>query len=140
MHTATIFDLANFMDEILRDTHKVAYTPWDAVPSFPPAAVDVNDAGDIRFRFALAGVDKDSVDVSFQDNRLYLEIKPQEKKDDGWRTIRSRIKESVQGKVWYSIPLSKYDANKAQASWKDGILLITVPIKPESKPVKVKIS
>lgn len=91
----------------------------------PP--VEVLERGDkILVRAELPGVSKDDVNVSVADDVLTIEgERRQEHEDRGEGFYRS---ERSYGRFFRSIPLPEgADADKADASFKDGILEITVP-------------
>jgi HSP20 family protein len=102
--------------------------------------VDIEETKDEFMIYAeLPGVSKDDVKINLADDTLTLsgEIKEPEKKDD--RTFH-RIERSY-GKFQRSFYLPvQIQGNKVKASFKDGILTITLPKKEEVKPKEISIS
>lgn len=117
-------------------------TPWDSIDSkFPPFDVLVNrKTGELKFRFALSGVDPDTVNVEFADERLWLIIDPQEKPvPEDWDILKQKIKQSVNGRYYYPVSTDKFDVKNASGNWEKGILEITIPLNKEKKPHKLAI-
>jgi HSP20 family protein len=87
----------------------------------------------------LPGVAQDDVDISIANDILTVKGEKKEekevKKDSYHRVERSY------GSFQRSIPLpTGVQGDKAKASYKDGVLRITVPKSEEAKPKKIKIN
>ena len=101
-------------------------------------AVDITETdSDYKIVADLPGVDKDRLEVSIKDDQLSIAVNADEKSDEvveGQKVIR---RERSQGKVTRTFRLSKeLDSEKIQASYKDGVLNISIP-KKESQVAKV---
>ena len=104
----------------------------------PP--VDIYENGDnLVLKAELPGINPDDVEVRVEDNILYMK---------GERKFEKEVKEENYHRVeraygtfarTFSLPNS-IDADKVAASYKDGILTLTLPKKEEAKPKKIKIS
>ncbi len=95
--------------------------------------VDIEETKDDFVIYAeLPGVSKDDVKINLADDTLTLsgEIKEPDKKDE--RQFH-RIERS------FYLPV-QIQGNKVKASFKDGILTITLPKKEEVKPKEISIS
>lgn len=115
-------------------------TPWDNVNSFPPFDVHLhNTDGSVRFRFALAGVDPDTVSVEFNDHKIWLVIQEQPETEDDWSVVKQKIRSSVEGKYYYQMDLEKFDYQNAEASWNNGILEVVIPVNEDRKPFRLPI-
>ncbi len=104
-------------------------------------AVDINET-DTAYEVVadLPGISKDALDVSVTDNVLSIVVSTQEDKDENLegRVIR---KERYRGKVTRSFKLSDaVDSENIQASYKDGVLSISVPKKESTQSKKIEIS
>jgi HSP20 family protein len=106
---------------------------------FSPA-VDVNDGDkEVVVSAELPGIDESDLDISLMND--YLTIKGEkreesEKKEDG----RSYVERSY-GMFHRSIPLpAEVDADKAKASFKKGVLKVTLPKTEESRRAAKKIT
>jgi hypothetical protein len=121
-------------------------TPWDKINGFPPVRIELNkDTKSLRFTWALAGIDKELVDIEFDEDRMILSIKKKEekkddKKDKEWVVLRNTIKANVFGEYAYDIPQNRFNVAYASAKWEGDLLVAEIPVKDEKAPVKVKIS
>lgn len=108
---------------------------------FPPCDVKLNEENlDLLFEFALAGFSQEEIDISFEDDYMILSVDPKEKKEDTSKvsTLMGGIKRGS-SRSKYFVPFTKYDSEKAKASFKNGILSVSIPVKEERKPKKLLI-
>jgi HSP20 family protein len=102
-------------------------------------AVDIHETGDgFVVRADLPGVKKDDIQIDLKDNTLTLkgEKKFEEKvsKDNYIRVERSY------GSFVRSFALPQnVDVEKIKASYKDGVLELTLPKKEEAKPKQIRV-
>ena len=101
-------------------------------------AVDVyEDKDNVFVRAELPGMKKDEIDISLHEGVLTLsgERKPEYDKAEAHRVERfaGRFQRSI------SLP-SPVDAAKVRATYKDGILAITLPKAEEAKPKQIAIN
>jgi len=104
----------------------------------PP--VDIYENGDsLVLKAELPGINPDDVEIRVEDNTLYLK---------GERKFEKEVKEQNYHRVersygtftrTFSLPNS-IDADKVGASYKDGVLTLTMPKKEEAKPKTIKIN
>jgi HSP20 family protein len=104
----------------------------------PP--VDIYENGDnLVLKAELPGFNPDDVEIRVEDNTLYLK---------GERKFEKDVKEQNYHRVErsygtfarsFSLPNS-VDADKVVASYKDGVLTLTMPKKEEAKPKTIKIN
>jgi HSP20 family protein len=104
----------------------------------PP--VDIFEDGDnLVLKAEVPGVNPDDVEIRVQDNTLYLK---------GERKFEKEVKEQNYHRVersygtftrTFSLPNS-VDSDKVSASYKDGVLTLTMPKKEEAKPKTIKIT
>jgi len=84
----------------------------------------------------LPGMRKEDIDVSLHDGMLT--IAGERQSSPGENTERT---ERFSGKFRRSVTLpTRVDASKVSASYKDGILTVTLPKSEEAKPKKVEVS
>jgi HSP20 family molecular chaperone IbpA len=77
----------------------------------------------IIYKFNVAGVDKENIDIHFEKDLLhiaYKDFKDQEKN--------------------YYLTKSKYDYLKTEANVVNGLLILKIPLKEEAKPKKIDIN
>jgi HSP20 family protein len=84
------------------------------------------------------GMCKEDIDISLHDGMLTIAGERQTSSSEGENAERT---ERFTGKFRRSITLpTRVDAGKVTASYKDGILTITLPKAEEAKPKKVEVS
>jgi len=109
-------------------------------PQFPPMNVEMDkETKDLYFTAALAGYDPEEVDVRFDGDYMLLSsnVKKEEEKAKK-ELLRRGIKKST-FEVRYVVPVSKYDTERANATFENGLLNIRIPAKETMKPKKLKI-
>ena len=86
----------------------------------------------------LPGLRKEDIEISLQDGTLT--IGGERKEESGQETAATRTERST-GKFRRSITLpTRVDVNKVSASYKDGILTVTLPKAEEAKPKQIQIN
>ena len=103
-------------------------------------AMDVEETDDAFIVTAeIPGMSKDEIKLSLQGDSLVIQGEKKREKEEKDRTFH-RI-ERVFGKFQRVITLpTKVDADKVKASYKDGVLTITLPKSEEVKPKEITIS
>lgn len=103
--------------------------------AFPPSDIYVeNDK--LKIEVACAGYGPKDVSISFEDHYLIVSFKTEnDTKNKSY--IQRGIKRS-ESETRYYIP-EKYDANLIEASFSNGLLSMSIPLKPESKPKQINI-
>jgi len=103
-----------------------------------PAADVVEDADGYHFHFEMAGIASESVDVRVEDGNLVVEA---ERKRPAWsKDAEVHLSERAYGMMRRAFTMpddASHDGIKA--AYKDGVLEVTVPKRPESKPFKIKV-
>lgn len=101
--------------------------------------VDIIDRdSEVVIKAELPGVEKDKVEVSISDNILTLRATTHhEKKEEKGHYFR---RELSRGELQRTVRLpGQVDGDKAKASFKDGILEVSVPKAPGSKRQSIKV-
>jgi len=104
-----------------------------------PAVDVIEDKDAHHFYFEMPGLTSKSIDARFEDGHLVIEA---ERTRPEWpKETRVRVAERSYGKIQRALELPK-DVNhdRIEASYKDGVLEVTVEKKPESKPAKILIN
>jgi HSP20 family protein len=104
----------------------------------PPADV-VEDVDSYQFFFEMAGLKKDSVDVRVEDGHLIIEaerVRPELPKE-----AQVHLSERTYGPMRRRFKMPE-DAltDGISAAYRDGILDVRVPKKPETKPLRIKVN
>lgn len=91
--------------------------------------VNVQDReADIRITAELPGVGKDDVDVSVSDNAVTIKASTREEKEEGEPEGEFFRREIASGSFSRTVPLpGDVDADKAKASFDNGVLELTLP-------------
>lgn len=105
---------------------------------FPPCNYYADEDGTLHFDFAVAGYTQDEVDLKFEDDHLVLTLTPNGDESKKGKVFQKAIKKA-NSVTRALVPFTKYDVAKATASFKDGMLKVTIPVKEDAKPVSVKI-
>lgn len=102
-------------------------------------AVDIADTKDnLIIKADLPGLKKEDIDVSIQDNRLI--IRGEKKKEEQVKEQDYLRTERFYGSFQRAIVLpSEVDPSKINASFKDGVLELTLAKKEEAKPKQIKV-
>lgn len=86
----------------------------------------------------IPGVDEDEINIEVHDDKLQIRAEHKEEKEEKKRNYYTR--ETSYGAFFKSIALPQdVDRNKAEATFKNGILKITLPKKQISAPKILKI-
>jgi HSP20 family protein len=108
-------------------------------PGIRPAADIVEDHEGYHFYFDMPGLKNDSVDLRVDNGTLMITA---ERKRPEWpKDTTVHFSERHYGALRRSFELPK-DASHDQihASYKDGVLEVTVEKRPEARPVKIQIN
>jgi len=166
MKETFIFDLNRIMEEVFDATEhfKDAFKDgfgckpgefrhcfhWDEnvdyypAYSFPPANVYITKNKEMVFEFALSGFDEKSIDLQFKGDYMVFSAKvpegysPQE--DVRYFKRRLKFKDIIDQK--YYVPQNKFDRDKVNAVFKNGLLRIVIPAKEDytsDQGIKVEI-
>jgi HSP20 family protein len=103
-------------------------------------AVDVTEDKDAyHFYYEMPGLKNESIDARVEDGHLVVEA---ERTRPEWpQETRVRVAERGYGKIHRAFQLpNDVSCDKIEASYKDGVLGVTVEKKPESKPAKILIN
>ncbi|HYL59183.1 MAG TPA: Hsp20/alpha crystallin family protein [Candidatus Acidoferrales bacterium] len=103
-----------------------------------PAADVVEDADGYHFYFEMAGIRSDSVDVRVEDGNLVVEA---ERKRPEWsKDAEIHVAERSYGTMRRAFTMPEDASHEnIKGAYKDGVLEVTVPKRPESKPFKIKV-
>ncbi|HVN29183.1 MAG TPA: Hsp20/alpha crystallin family protein [Candidatus Binataceae bacterium] len=104
-----------------------------------PIADVVEDTEAYHFSFEMPGLKKDTVDVQVEDG--YLSIKAERTRPELPKDAQIHLHERTYGPMRRSFQLPE-DAltDGINATYRDGILDVRVPKKPETKPLRIKVN
>ena len=103
-----------------------------------PAADVIEDADAYRFYFEMPGIKSESVDVRVDDGHLIVEA---ERPQPEWsKEAQLHMTERTYGTLHRAFTMPDDAGHEGiRAAYKDGVLEVILPKKPESKPFKVKV-
>ena len=81
------------------------------------------------FMFDVPGVQKDAIDIGFDDNGRILTVSAVRKFDDTEVKMKARV----------AVPEKADPAGDVKCTLKDGVLTVTIPLKKEAQPRKLTI-
>ena len=107
--------------------------------AYSPAVDVVEEKDTFLVKADLPGLSKDDVSVSIQDN--FLTIKGERKYDAEKKDTSFYHRERIYGSFMRTIELpARVDAGKINATFKDGVLHVTLPKSEEAKPKEIKVN
>ncbi|BAU23945.1 heat shock protein Hsp20 [Caldimicrobium thiodismutans] len=132
-------DLKKEMDRLWQEFFGKSYLPerWEVIEWAP--AVDVSETDDeVIVKADLPGVKPEEIEINLVDNVLTIKgekkREAEEKKENYYRVER------YYGSFMRAIQLpSEVDVEKVKAQYKDGVLKVTLPKKPEAKKKLIKV-
>jgi len=101
---------------------------------------DVIEHGEgYHFYFDMSGIKADSVNVQVEDGRLMVEA---ERKQPEWpKDAEIHLSERSYGTIRRSFTMPEdASAEGIKATYRDGVLEVTVAKKPEAKPTRIKVN
>jgi HSP20 family protein len=104
-----------------------------------PAVDVIEDKDAYHFYFEMPGLKNESIDARVEDGQLIVEA---ERTRPEWpRETRVHVAERGYGKIHRAFELpNDASRDRIDASYKDGVLEVTVEKKPESKSAKILIN
>jgi HSP20 family protein len=131
-------DTTQLFDELFND---FPFTRWNAArrENWMPAVDVLEKDGNLILRAEVPGMNQKDIDLKLEGNVLTMKGEKKssaEENDDNYRRI-----ESCYGSFTRSFTLPEtVEHDKIRADYKDGILTITIPQKPEVKPREIPVS
>ena len=110
-------------------------------PAFPPVNLSIDEKKkDLRFEFAMAGIDQDRVKLAFVGDFMEMNADTFDKDENPRKYLVRGIKQVNSLVQKYYVPSDKYKTDETKAVFKNGILTIDIPAKEEVAAKEVKIS
>jgi len=135
-----IQELKKEMDRIWQEFFGKGYVPekWEGIEWIP--AVDVSETDDaVIVKVDVPGVNPEDMEISLVDNVLV--IKGEKKREEEEKKENFYRMERFYGSFMRSIQLPcEVEEDKIEATYKDGVLKIVLPKKPEEKKKVIKIN
>ena len=139
------FPSAEDMREHFRDKFKW-HSHGDFYPyySYPPMNIFLAKDKSLVFEIALAGFEEKAIDLQFKGDYLHFSAKAPKsaEEEEGIQYFKRRLKLKGIDEQRYYVPVDKFDRDKVEARFKDGLLRVVVPAREEEKKpdgIKVRI-
>ena len=131
--------LRNDLDTLLELPFWGGFSPQSQLFSGWTPALDLYQNNDnVVAVVELPGLRKEDIEISLQDGTLIISG---ERKEEATQENGATRTERAVGKFRRSITLpTRVDANKVSATYKDGILTVTLPKAEEAKPKQIQIN
>ena len=113
--------------------------PTTAPRALKPAADVVEEKDGYHFYFELPGLKNESIDVRVENDSLVVAA---ERTRPQWpQESRVHVAERAYGSIRRAFELPEdASTDKIHASYKDGILEVTIEKRPEAKPLKIQVN
>lgn len=127
-----LFDRMNRMNRVFNEMNR---TPQQ----IQPAADVIEDKDGYHFYFEMPGLKSESLDVRVENGTLT--VRAERKRPEWEKETRVHVAERAYGRFQRAFQLPEdATADKVHASYRDGVLELTVEKRPEAKPVKIQIN
>jgi len=130
--------LREAMDRLVEDSFIPAFKGGDvrANGSYRPAADAWESADAVVVELALPGADPNSVEVTYEQDSLTVSgTLPERDADQTW-VLRERPRGGFQRRFALNTPI---EVEKAEATFKDGVLTLRLPKSEATKPRKINV-
>ncbi len=113
--------------------------------AYPPANIFLTKDKSLVFEIALAGFEEQNIELQFRGDYLYFSAKAPEagEPEEGVQFFKHRLKlKSIEEQRYY-VPEDKFDRSRVEARFRNGLLRLVVPARPEAAPkegIKVNIA
>jgi HSP20 family protein len=137
--------MSTLRDEIDQVFDRMFQSPWDLTQAsqfmagWSPAIDLYEDKDNLVVKAELPGMKKEDIEITLQDGLLSVSgERKEEKKEESAETYRS---ERYVGRFQrtFSLP-STVNEEQITASYKDGVLTVTLPKSEEAKPKQIAVS
>jgi HSP20 family protein len=112
--------------------------------SYPPMNIFLTKEKSLVFEIALAGFEEKDIDLQVRGDYLFLSARPPKAADEeeGIQYFKRRLKLKSIDEQRYYVPEDKFDRNKVEARFANGLLRVVIPAREserEKEGIKVRI-
>jgi len=138
MYLTTLDPISRDFDRIVRRAFGGSTGALNHGAYAPALPMDtVRRDGEVVLRFDVPGVDQDKIDVTVDKGVLTVSATREETKTEGENPV---VRERLFGSFTRRVRLSdNLDAEAIEASHRDGVLEIRIPVREEAKPRKITV-
>lgn len=133
-------EMNRLFEDFMENSNFPSLRTWNSDDAAIPAVDIIENEKDYKIRAELPGINPDDIEVSVTDSFLTIKGKKEEEKEEQGENYLRR--ESSFGTFQRTLPLSEAaDTQKAEATYRNGILTVEVPKKTEAlqKPKKLTV-
>ena len=105
---------------------------------YPVSDIYQNDKGETVMEFALAGFSKEELSIDVKPDKHSITVRGTSKSNEGDISNRRIARRSFE-KTYVNFD-NNLDLSSVTANFDNGLLQITVPLRPEKEPLKIEIS
>ncbi len=130
--------IAREMDKVFNSLFGGRSNGCTDLDCFTPRVNIVETENDVALTFEVPGLDKSDIKVTVSDGILSVSgERKNEQSEKGKRFVRN---EFAYGKFsrTFTVP-DNFDAGKISADYRNGLLVVSIPRKEESKPKEIKV-
>ena len=110
----------------------------DVFNTWAPALDLYEDKDSLVLRAEIPGIKKEDIDISIHDN--VISVSGERRNEKKYEASQTSREERFFGRFTRSLKLPKQvDTSKVKASYKDGVLTVTLPKAEEAKPRQIEI-
>lgn len=124
------FEPLAFLDNINRETNALV-DKFNSINEDGVQSKCVHGEKEMEVLFALPGIDKKNINLTVEDGNIKVSYE-QKEEDEGKTFIQS-------GEVSHRISDRRFDTDKVEAEYKDGVLKVTIGMKKEAEPKKITV-
>ncbi len=131
-----LYDRMNRLNRLFNEAGRAAS---ESSANVLPRTDVIEHSEGYHFYFDMSGIKADSVNVQVEDGRLMVEA---ERKQPEWpKDAEVHLSERSYGTVRRSFTMPEdASAEGIKATYRDGVLEVTVAKKPEAKPTRIKVN
>jgi len=133
-------EMNNLFDRFFRDSEREPYSPLEAISGDFKPSVDIRESdNEIKVTAELPGMEEKDIEITITKDSLTIKGKKEEETEDKGKDYYHL--ERTYGSFYRMIPLPvEIDENKAEATYKKGVLYVKLPKTPGAKSERKKVS
>jgi len=105
---------------------------------YPVSDIYQNDGGDTIMEFALAGFSKEDLSIEIKPEKRSITVRAESKSSEEEDSNRRIARRSFE-KTYVNFD-NNLDLSAISAEFTNGLLCVTIPVRPEVEPLKIEIS
>ena len=135
----SVTGLDRFVDRVIRGGPG-SYWTWSAIrdDGFRPSLDVYETSDDLVVKAAVPGVKPGDIAITLKDGALVIQGEAKEEREE--KEERYHVRERRSGNFRRAVTLPEgLDTTRAEATFEDGVLTVTLPKAEEAKPQEIKV-